>query len=571
MKRCKHSISSFFRALFSVAAITILAMQPAIAVHDEGLFQLDGNAIDGGVFPPDDWETLCDPVAVPGGPCQNAGPGPGPDASANVFTGINADGVNESIFTGGRKDIQDLDQWSWKDGSVPDKSNITNAYAASYENGDLIIYFGADRFANVGDTFMGFWFFKDEVSLNPDGTFEGLHTLGDLLVLVNFPQGANAVPLVQVVSWDPSCSKADNNNPQPGDCAAQNLRLEAGASGAGAICGSVANDDFCAITNTENGPNDPTPSPWPYTPKVGPANIFPFESFFEGGINLGDLFPDADACFSSFLAETRSSSSFTASLKDFVLDSFPLCSIDVTKDCTNPNLNADDTITYDIMGTITNDGFGTVYNVNVTDVPAFDAGSLTIDGGAPPLASLAGQTSVNYSATMTVPLAQNATMNEVTATANTRADLTGTDLEATAEDTCPPLQVNPLASVSKNCETIISIIDLVDPSQPGVVAEVEFSGEVCNTGDSRLDNVVVTDDKAGVVFGPMSIPATDPDTCHMYSGSYIPTAALDAGGSPTDDPTEVVFKDTVTVTAQDIFGEDLLPAPTKMATCPLCP
>ncbi len=568
MKRCKRSIRSFFTALFSVAAIMMLSIQPAVAVHDEGLFQLDGNAIDGGVFPPDDWETLCDPVAVPGGPCQNPGPGPGPDASANVFTGITPDGVSESIFTGGRKDIQDIDQWGWKDGSVPDKSNLTNAYAASYENGDLIVYFGADRFANAGDTFMGFWFFKDEVTLNPDGSFEGLHTLGDILVLVNFPQGANAVPLIQVVSWDPACIKEGN----PAGCAAKNLRLEAGASGAGAICNGVGpGDDFCAITNTENGPNDPTPSPWPYTPKSGPANIFPFESFFEGGINLSEVFPQADACFSSFMAETRSSSSFTASLKDFVLDAFPLCSIDVTKECANPTLNADDTITYDITGTIINDGFGTVHNVNVSDVPAFDAGSLTIDGGAPPLASLAGQASVNYSATMTVPLIENGTMDTVTATANTRADGTGTDLEATAEDTCPPLQVNPMASVSKNCETIISIIDLVDPDQPGVVAEVDFMGEVCNTGDSRLDNVVVTDDKAGVVLGPISIDATDPDTCVMYSGSYVPTQALDAGGSPTDDPTEVVFKDTVEVTAQDIFGEDLTPKPTQMATCPLCP
>ena len=38
-------------------------------------------------------------------------------------------------------------------------------------------------------------------------------------------------------------------------------------------------------------------------------------------------------CFSSFLAETRSSSSITAQLKDFAEGSFQLCRIDVTKNC----------------------------------------------------------------------------------------------------------------------------------------------------------------------------------------------------------------------------------------------
>lgn len=47
----------------------------------------------------------------------------------------------QSIFTGGgSKDPLDISQWKYKDGAVPDKDDITNAYAAAYNaNGDLVI------------------------------------------------------------------------------------------------------------------------------------------------------------------------------------------------------------------------------------------------------------------------------------------------------------------------------------------------------------------------------------------------------------------------------------------------
>jgi hypothetical protein len=62
-------------------------------------------------------------------------------------------------------------------------------------------------------------------------------------------------------------------------------------------------------------------APWAFQPKSGSAGIFPPGTFFEGGANLTKLLPSLE-CFTSFLVETRSSQSVTATLKDFVLGSF---------------------------------------------------------------------------------------------------------------------------------------------------------------------------------------------------------------------------------------------------------
>ena len=50
-----------WRAFAAVAAVLCLAATPASAVHDLGLFELDGNAVEpnaAGDLPGDDWETL---------------------------------------------------------------------------------------------------------------------------------------------------------------------------------------------------------------------------------------------------------------------------------------------------------------------------------------------------------------------------------------------------------------------------------------------------------------------------------------------------------------------------------
>ncbi|MGR5205945.1 hypothetical protein [Vibrio sp. PNB22_4_1] len=203
-----HTMTSFIFAAFT----SVLIGSSAFATPTDGVFELEPNANavdDSGVGAPDDWGTP--PLA----------------GSAQVFSFEDDTATPDTIFTGGKKDIQDIPQLGWKTGSVLDKGDIHHAYAAAYIiNNELILTFGANRFGNSGDAFLGFWFYQDSVGTNPDGTFSGEHVAGDLLIQVNYLQSANAGPEILVLEWDTTCNKAASNNPQDGQCAAANLRLK---------------------------------------------------------------------------------------------------------------------------------------------------------------------------------------------------------------------------------------------------------------------------------------------------------------------------------------------------------
>src|SRR5580765_8084871 len=106
-----------------------------------GPFELDGNPQSS---TKDDWATL-----VSGG------------GTARSFSGIKTDPPPLSIFTtGGSKDPNDIPQWKNTNGSVPDKDQLLDAFAAVYTVGNQVyLYFGTDRYGNDGDSTIGFWFF----------------------------------------------------------------------------------------------------------------------------------------------------------------------------------------------------------------------------------------------------------------------------------------------------------------------------------------------------------------------------------------------------------------------------
>lgn len=222
-----------------------------------------------------------------------------------------------TIYTGGEsKDYLDVPSWGHTTGSVPDADEILDAFAAKFVagNGDQLLYFGADREATNGAKDFGFWFFQSPVSMNANGTFSGQHTVGDILILGTFTNGG-AVTTIRVFEWvgsggsDGSVDelKDDPNDPNDppvlfGDC----------------VPGSNAQEGCGTVNDTS------IPAPWGYQAKnVSAANFIPSGGLVEGGINLTAL--GLDGCFSTFVAETRSSPEISAQLKDFVMGSFEAC------------------------------------------------------------------------------------------------------------------------------------------------------------------------------------------------------------------------------------------------------
>jgi hypothetical protein len=307
--------------LFATVAVSMVGVQPAQAVHDTGAFELDGNAVNGAA-PGDDWDNVCRQVL--GTNCSTTSGTTG----ATAVDWVAEPNLNSSIFTGGgSKDPQDVSQWAWKDGAggLPDKDNLLHSFAARYptSEGD-VLFFGSDRYDNSGDAQQGFWFFQNEITLGTNsiggGTgFNGVHRAGDLLVISNFSNGGTT-STITVYSWDPTCTKTTGST--AGTCGDANLRI-LGTSTA-ANCAAPATDNFCGIVNPTNG----TTAPWAFTDKSG-NNSYLQGEFFEGGVNLTAL-GLADRCFASVAAETRSSTSTTAVLKDFVLGGFGECTSSVT-------------------------------------------------------------------------------------------------------------------------------------------------------------------------------------------------------------------------------------------------
>ena len=336
MKSLKQKMNVFFSAFCMTVFLSAMSVTPAYAVQvTPGLFEVEGNALvdHGGAGLPDDWERIWDDPA----------PTPGNGALISLFIGASeeAPGNDVTYFTGGGStDIHDINDaisgapnWVWSPGDVaPDKSELTDAFVAAYldtTNNHTIIYFGVDRYAQAGSAQVGFWFFRDSVTRNDiveganTGTFTGNHQerdvasniKGDLLILSDFTKGGK-VSNIRVYEWVGTGPDA------PGTDGTLDLIFDE----TDAKCNG-ANDDACAIANDGN-----IDVPWPYTPKSGSSMVVPNGGFFEGGVDLNALLGDDVGCFSSFLAETRSSgSATTAQLKDFALGNFELCGLTITK------------------------------------------------------------------------------------------------------------------------------------------------------------------------------------------------------------------------------------------------
>ncbi len=342
---CSQHVSRF-TIILSLILFTGIS---AYALHDLDLLDLDGDATTESMGP--DWDMLPPHGGGIGSALKTLFVGSGfehPDVDVTYFTG------------GGSKDILDISSWKHTDGSAPDKDEILDAFAAAFINdtqtgsghmvGDLMLYFGLDRYAVNGDSQVGFWFNQDAINTLPDGTFDGVHQVGDILILSDFVNGGS-ISEIDVFIWVGIGGGGDSD----GDGAADgNGALQIVASGVDCNQDHGLVSEFVCATVINGG--DDKVAPWPYDSKGNktPAGEFPVGSLYEGGVNITRLLiglqsdPDINIpaldnidvnqlCYSSFIAETRSSQSPTAVLKDFALGEFKLCSTITVEKVTIPS------------------------------------------------------------------------------------------------------------------------------------------------------------------------------------------------------------------------------------------
>ena len=571
----------------------------ALAVHGSAFpFELDGNVTDpaGGQ---DDWQGVFELNGV-------TPPGTGTPVATGAEVFIRdlpaGAGSKETMYNAG-KDTLDLNGWTRKEvtGVTPDKDNITDAFAKSYmvdHDGvpatpdHRVIYFGADRLANNGDAALGFWFFQKQVALTGTNGFSPNHTVrnvstgqrGDILVQVDFVSGGSNSQ-IQIFEW---VGSGGNYGPLQ--------EIAFGSANGNTVC--LAGDAACATTNeTEVG------SYWPFKPKFGTSGKFPSESFFEGGIDITALV--GDICFNSFLANTRTSHSETADLKDLALGDFNTCgSIDlVRKVCqvpagqTRPAYDpATEKYTTQHVITIRNDGGGgNIFDVAIRDDAVGGDNScsiIAISGGSGGYATLpiaiannttfykvANSLAAGVANQMSVTLQCSSPLNPFQNTASVRAGQTpgGTSLTdnyaEVAEDipTSCVFDAAPSLRLTKACNDPIVLdpsrgfapkvcvdISLTNNSSPAQTVDVTSFGDLHMDGTSSnlIGNIPLVGTRRPLVAGA-TVNVKD---------CYYPTGP----DEDQTDPGMAIYSDTVSASGTG-RASGTAEALEKSANCPLCP
>jgi hypothetical protein len=311
-------------ATLAVISGTLLIGGTALAVHDED-FQLDGDVLSstqtnaGGSTQLVDWDAIFTAAGTDQNPLPAGFEAPGfeKDFLNDGATFITSD---TSTYATGSKDTLPISGWQCNfDNNVNSKIDVMNAYSVAYENadGDELMYFALERNTNTGDANVGFWFLQSDVACESAGgavDFSGGHTDGDVLVVSAFSNGGT-VSTINVYRWDGD-DLTGSLNPAP--------------IGSGVDCRDpllAGGDNDCAAANTA-----PITTPWltaNFKDKVG--HDLRTAEFFEGGINLTDL-NLGGKCFNTFIGDTRSSTSLTATLFDFAAGTSGSCASGLSTD-----------------------------------------------------------------------------------------------------------------------------------------------------------------------------------------------------------------------------------------------
>jgi len=219
----------------------------------------------------------------------------------NRVTGVDQPtGKNDNAFGQGTK--EDVPDVTVVTGSIPpNKNDLTRFYIASeFTSGKNFVYLGWERLVNIGNANLDF-----EINQNTTAGFTGTttgpvtlnRTAGDILITYDF--AGSGAPTLGLLKWltaahGDSASDCFSTNTLP--CWGQHVDLTAAGFAEGAVNTGTVSDPIAGISLTTG-------------------------LFGEAAVNLtgAGVFP-AGTCeaFGSTFLKSRSSSSFTAEVKDFI-------------------------------------------------------------------------------------------------------------------------------------------------------------------------------------------------------------------------------------------------------------
>ena len=326
-RRLKRWLSSI--ALLVTLGLIIVPV--LLAVHDE-TFQLDGDVLAstttsyGSGTQTVDWDSLfnADGSTNTGALVPSGTPG-FHHAKLDADFGINTNGsfntLDGTTYTTGSKDTLSITP-GWQctiSNNVNSKVDLMNVYAADYTDagGNRFLYFGLERNVNTGDANIGFWFLQSDANcVSTGGTvaWTGHHSDGDLLIVSAFTKGGS-VPGITAYRW--SCVGATTGV----QCDATGFLDLTPVANSGDCRDPLhpLNDPICAVSNTA-----PITTPWTTVKKTTVDNALDTGEFFEGGINLTQT-GFGDKCFNTFVGDTRSSQSPTATIFDYARGTLGEC------------------------------------------------------------------------------------------------------------------------------------------------------------------------------------------------------------------------------------------------------
>lgn len=279
----------------------------------------DGNIVDNSQAPAPnipDWDTIFGTVSDTTGFLTTAftadpissDPLPSPPCDANKTGDL-------TVFTGGSdKNADAIPTWTYQSGSVPQKDDLTNVYAAANMDGtDQIFYFALERAEVDGDAYADFEFLKSPIGLQqgtgpqgptvdargcPSGNFTGARLENDILVTMKLQDGGS-VGNVEFRKWDGDSYEV--------------FTPTAGEVGFVTNTGTIACGDWGCRDRDGNI-----------------LTQLPQGAFMEGFINVTQALDTAPGCYSTVIAKTRSSHEWNAELKDFALSEFNTCDAFIT-------------------------------------------------------------------------------------------------------------------------------------------------------------------------------------------------------------------------------------------------